>query len=314
MPDALTFDSSGTPCHAWHFQGQGDEFRSDRGRPCMVMAHGFSATKDSGLAEYAERLAEGGVDVLAIDYCGFGASTATAHAAAVNPRTQQADYHAAVACARSLPAVDPNRIIVWGISLSAGHVLAVAAADPSIAGVIAVTPAVDGPAAIRVAVKRAPVAAARIAAAGVADLIATLRRKPPVTVAVVGEPGTPAVMAAPGAAAGYSAMAGPTAINAVPARSVLRVAAYRPGRKAAAVTRPVLVQIADNDLSAPPSAARKAAFKCRADVRHYPCDHFDVYPGADWFESVVDHQLHFLRRNFAPESPFAPLTPLVVTA
>jgi uncharacterized protein len=119
--------------------------------------------------------------------------------------------------------------------------------------------------------------------------------------------------AVPGAVAGYAAMAGPTAINSIPARSVLRVARYRPGRKARTIARPVLIQIADNDLSAPPSAARKAAFRCRADVRHYPCDHFDVYPGNQWFESVAKHQLHFLRRNFASQSPFAPVEPIVVT-
>jgi uncharacterized protein len=189
----------------------------------------------------------------------------------------------------------------------------VAAADPSIAGVIALTPAVDGPAAILGAVKRSPLAAARLAASGIADLIAPLLQRPPVTVPVVGEPGSPAVLAAPGAVAGYAAMAGPTAINSIPARSVLRVARYRPGRKARTIARPVLIQIADNDLSAPPSAARKAAFRCRADVRHYPCDHFDVYPGNQWFESAAKHQLHFLRRNFASQSPFAPVEPIVVT-
>jgi uncharacterized protein len=74
------------------------------------------------------------------------------------------------------------------------------------------------------------------------------------------------------------------------------------------------VQIADNDLSAPPAPARKAAFRCRADVRHYPCDHFDVYPGSDWFTQAADHQVHFLARYFAPSSAFAPVEPLMVTS
>ena len=34
------------------------------------------------------------------------------------------DYHAAIAAARQLPGVDPNRILLWGISYSAGHVIA----------------------------------------------------------------------------------------------------------------------------------------------------------------------------------------------
>ncbi|WP_337998780.1 hypothetical protein [Gordonia neofelifaecis] len=41
----------------------------------------------------------------------------------------------------------------------------------------------------------------------------------------------------------------------------------------------------------------KAAFDARAEVRHYPCDHFDVLPGGEWFDAVVEHQLLFLRNH-----------------
>ncbi len=61
----------------------------------------------------------------------------------------------------------------------------------------------------------------------------------------------------------------------------------------------MLVQIADFDRSAPPQAAAKAAFKGRAEVRHYPCDHFDVWPGKEWFEPAVAHQVRFLERHLA---------------
>ncbi|MEZ4639346.1 MAG: acetylxylan esterase [Caldilineaceae bacterium] len=40
--------------------------------------------------------------------------------------------------------VDAKRIVLWGTSLSGGHVLATAAADPAIAAVIAQCPALDG--------------------------------------------------------------------------------------------------------------------------------------------------------------------------
>ena len=48
--------------------------RRAAGRPVVVMAHGLGGTKDSGLAPFAEGLAEAGLDVLAFDYRGFGAS------------------------------------------------------------------------------------------------------------------------------------------------------------------------------------------------------------------------------------------------
>ncbi|BBZ78134.1 putative hydrolase, alpha/beta fold protein [Mycolicibacterium anyangense] len=314
MPTDVTFQSANHRCHAWHFTGTGDEFLVDDRRPCVVMGHGFSATKDSGLAEYAERLAAAGLDVLAFDYRHFGANSVDGVPAEVNPRSHEADFRAAVHHARSLPGVDPERIVIWGVSLSSGHVMNVAAQDSSVAAVIAMTPAVDGVAAIRVAIRRSPIAAARMAWAALRDTAAALSGRPRVTVAVVGEPGATAVMSAPGAATGYTQMAGPSAVNGVPARSVLRAALYRPLRRAHKISCPVLVQIADNDMSAPPQSARTAAFRCRADVRHYPCDHFDVYPGSDWFEPAVAHQLHFLRRHFAPASKFAPVDPLVLTS
>ena len=210
--------------------------------------------------------------------------------------------------------MDPTRIIVWGVSLSGGHVLALAADDPAIAAVMALTPAVDGPAAITSTVRRAPKAAAKLAAAGIGDIVSTLRHSAPVTVPAVGRPGAAAMITAPGAMSGYSAMAGPSAVNVVPARSLFPVAAYRPARQAGAIKVPVLFQIADDDQTAPPSAARKAAFKCRAEVRHYPCAHFDIYPGAAWFDTVVAHQIHFLQRHFVPSSPHAPVVPLEMTS
>ena len=38
----------------------------------------------------------------------------------------------------------------------------------------------------------------------------------------------------------------------------------------------------------------------RAEVRHYPCDHFDVWPGKEWHEPAVRHQVAFLQRHLAP--------------
>jgi hypothetical protein len=79
----------------------------------------------------------------------------------------------------------------------------------------------------------------------------------------------------------------------------LELGAHRPARHAKHVRCPLLVQIADFDRSAPPHAAAKAAEAGRAEVRHYPCDHFDVWPGRDWFEPALAHQVMFLERHLA---------------
>jgi len=70
----ITFDSAGVTCSGWHFPGAGDRYDS---RPVVVMGHGFGGTKDSGLEPFADRLSRAGLDVLAFDYRGFGASEGT---------------------------------------------------------------------------------------------------------------------------------------------------------------------------------------------------------------------------------------------
>ena len=72
--DEVTFRSGGVPCSAWHFRG-GEGLAGAGGRPVLVMGHGFGGTKDAGLQPFAERISAAGIDVLAFDYRGFGASS-----------------------------------------------------------------------------------------------------------------------------------------------------------------------------------------------------------------------------------------------
>ena len=104
------------------------------------MAHGLGGTKDSGLEPFATALAEAGLDVLAFDYRGFGASGGTPRQR-VSMAGQLEDYRAAMAAAARLPGVDPRRLVLWGVSLSGGHVLAAAAGRDDVAAVVSLTPA-----------------------------------------------------------------------------------------------------------------------------------------------------------------------------
>ena len=58
---------------------------SHGGRPCVVMAHGFGGTRDTGLLGYAEGFAAAGLDVFVFDYRGFGASEGTPAPAGLLP-------------------------------------------------------------------------------------------------------------------------------------------------------------------------------------------------------------------------------------
>jgi uncharacterized protein len=305
--NTVEFASGGVRCVATHLRGEGDEFRDDGGRrPCVVLGHGFAGTVDSGLLPYAERFAAAGFDALAFDYRHFGLSAGEPRQL-VSVKRQLEDWQAAIGFARSLPDVDPQRIVLWGSSFSGGHVVAAAVADGRVAAVVSQVPLMDGLAAVLNVLRYAgPAQLARLVAAGMRDALAAARGRAPVALAVVGPPGSVAVMTAPDSEPGYRAIAGATWRNEALARVMLTAATHRPGLLADRLPCPILVQIADRDTVAPVKAAQDAAWRAtgRAEVRTYPVGHFDVYRGQP-FERAVTDQLHFLTRHLR-ERTYAP--------
>jgi dienelactone hydrolase len=269
----------------------------------VVLGHGFSLTVDSGLERFAERFAAAGLDALAFDYRHFGASGGEPRQLVSIPR-QLEDYAAAIAYARSLPDVDPARIVLWGYSLAGGHVLAAAVADPRVAAVIAQMPMMDGLGALLVLYRRDGIGALTgLTLAGLRDALASLRGREPVMIPAVGAPGAIAAMTSPDAGPAVASIAGPSWRDEVAARIALALGSYRPGLQGDRLSCPLLVQIADRDQVVSVKAAQDAAFRAtgRAEVRTYPIGHFDAFAG-DAFERAVADQLHFLRRHLAPAS------------
>ncbi len=305
---AVEFASGGERIAAVHLTGAGDALADAQGRrPCIVLAHGFAGTVDSGLMPYAERFAAAGLDVLAFDYRHFGASGGEPRQLLSVPE-QLEDYAAAIAFARGLEGVDPDRIALWGTSFSGGHVVEAAVADGRVAAIVAQTPAMDGVATLLHARRYAGAAILnRFTLAAIRDGLGAMRGRPPLMLPVVGPPGTVAAMSTPDAEPGYRAITGPTWRNEFAARFGLTAALYRPGRKADRLPCPMLVQIADRDAVAPPAAAQDAAWRAtgRAEVRTYPIGHFEVYVG-DAFERSVSDQLHFLLRHLSHATAPAP--------
>lgn len=286
---SIRFSSDGIDCAAWLYPAA----TSSESAPVVVMAHGVGGTKDSGLEPFAERLSAAGVHAFAFDYRGFGSSDGVPRQQ-VSFSHQIRDYHAAIAAASRLPGVDPTRLVLWGVSLAGGHVLAVAGSRHDIAAVVSVTPLVDGIAAARAALgEHSSATLLRSALTGIRSRVGRQQQ----TIPIVGHPGELAALTSDGFYEAHMAIAGPTWRNEIDATVGTQLASYRPTRHAAKINCPTLVQIADFDRAAPPYAAAKAAFKARAEVRHYPCDHFDVYRGREYFESVVSHQISFLTRH-----------------
>jgi pimeloyl-ACP methyl ester carboxylesterase len=298
MPEEIELDSDGTRLACWHLPATSDAMATARGRPCVVMAHGFAATRDSGLLPFAERFAEAGAEVLVFDYRGFGDSEG-AERQHVSHWNHRRDYHAAVARARYLAAVDPQRIVLWGSSYSGGHVLAVAAGDRRVAAVISQGAAVDGLAATTQILRYAgPGQLLRLSAHALYDAAGQALGRAPHMIPAVSPPGSLAPISAPGAMEGYRSITGPKFRNEMQARGVLGIMVNRPVLAAGKLSCPMLLVLAEQDNIAPPAAVRKVAQQTGAEVLAVPAGHFDIYTG-ELFERSVGAQVDFLRRTFA---------------
>lgn len=301
-PQEVFFESGGLRCAADLYWPAGAE----RLVPCLVMGHGGSGTKRLGLPRYAAKFTARGIAVLAFDYRGWGASEGEPRQV-LDVAAQRDDYRAAIACARRLPGIDSRNVALWGTSLSGGHVLAVAAADPAIAAVVSQVPMIDGWHRGRNLRERlnweVTARTIQFAAAAIRDVIRARQGKAPYLVPVAAEPGQVAIFTEPDARATFEALGGETAgwRNAAAPRFLFALPRYRKGT-AERLGMPVLMCLADHDLQASSRyAARIAAKMPAAEVRHYPGGHFDVYLDP-LFEEISNAEADFLADNLRPRT------------
>ena len=290
--EKVQFVSGGIECAAWHYPGSNGA--------CAVMAGGFAVTKEPGTDLFARRFCDAGFAVLAFDYRRLGESGGRPRQV-VRISEQLADWQAAIGFAATLPGVDPARLAVWGFSASGGHIFRVAARNPGLAAAIAQTPNADGPAAARNAAgHQKPLAMLRFTARGALDAIGALAGRRPRLVPLTGKPGTVALLTTPDAMEGGRALNPdnryPDWLQAVAARSALRIGFYRPGRYAPRVRCPLLVVVCDQDQSALAGPAAGAAQRApRAELVRLAGGHYA--PFLDGHEQAVEAELSFLRRH-----------------
>jgi uncharacterized protein len=277
----LEFESAGDVCAAWLYPAAGAATA-----PAIVMAHGLSGTRRDGLGPFAERFAAAGIAALVFDHRGFGDSGGEPDL--FHPARQLEDWRAALACARSLPGVDAERVATFGSSMGGGNALAAAADDPRVAAAISQVPFLDM---VRQAHRSSPLLSARM-------LLAAARGR---HLPAVGQPHEVAFINAPGGEAGWRHV---VAIgedsrwrNRVSSRWLLG-APFRPVRLAARLHCPWLLCVGEADRVARPGPAIAAAKRAPlGELRTYPgVDHFDVYDGPG-HEAVVADEITFLRRH-----------------
>jgi len=137
-PATVRFDSDGLSLEAWYYRPEGEgPF------PCVVMAGGWCYVKELAQPTYAAAMAERGVAALIFDYRNMGGSEGEPRQH-IDPNQQLADYRHAIDYVESLPEIDADRIGVWGISYSGGHVLILGALDPRVRALCGIVPVVDG--------------------------------------------------------------------------------------------------------------------------------------------------------------------------
>ncbi|WP_370186808.1 alpha/beta hydrolase [Aeromicrobium sp.] len=288
----VTFTSQGTSVAAWLDRPDGD---GGAARPVIVMAHGLGGVREMRLDAFAERFADAGYACLVFDYRHFGASDGQPRQL-LSVRRQRQDWAAAVAFARTLPGVDAARTVLWGSSFSGGHVIAVGAADPTVAAVVSQCPYTDG---LASSLAVAPLTSLRVTLRALRDLVGSWLGRRPRSIPLAGEPGTVALMTAPDAVPGYLALVeeDSTFRNEVAARVALEIAFGRPGAKARRLRCPALFVVCERDTVAPARATLKHVAKApQGEVVRRDAGHFDIYVGEE-FETTVRDELAFLQRH-----------------
>jgi len=285
--EEMTFRSEGVDCAARVYR---PDVAPGQSTPCVVMANGFSLTRDDGLPVFAQRFAGVGITALTFDFRHLGGSGGEPRQL-VDAGRQHADFRAAVSFARGLEGVDDDAVAVWGFSLGGGHAIYTAAGDHKIAAAVALCPMTDVIAFVREMPMRNSLAMNVIT---LRNVVGRQRAHFP----VAGRPGSKALFTQPEALPGFDAIRGDHSLwrnGYLP--SSFATSTSRAVRVADRVQCPLLVAIGEQDHVVPRRAAERTVERApRGERRDYPIDHFGGFLGEN-FERVVADQVEFLSRH-----------------
>ena len=290
----VTFHSRGTTCHGLYFQGLEACPNDANNQYCIVMAHGLAGVKEMRLDAYADSFAQAGFNVFVFDYRHFGESEGLPRQLLSIPK-QHEDWMAAIHYVKTAKKIWDDKIVLWGSSLSGGHVMEMASKLPSLAAIIAQVPHVNGLASGFAGGFLTPL---KLTLAGLKDYIGSLLGRSPYYINASGQPGELALMTAPGEANGYIDLVpkGFDFDQRVAARFVLEMSRYNPGKELKSLQIPALVQVGLQDKTTPANATIDACKKASTvELKTYNLGHFEPYVEPD-FSSFVADQIAFLNR------------------
>ncbi|MCE9600279.1 MAG: alpha/beta hydrolase [Spirochaetia bacterium] len=280
------------------FLSNGEHCRADlylpkaKQAPIVIMGHGFGGERTFALPGYAEYFAARGIAVLLFDYRNFGSSDGTLRNW-ISPRRQRQDWRAAIQFAKTLDQIDPNKISLWGTSLSGGHVLSVAAGRSDVRAVSLLVPFSDG---LSVPVYFPFLFVLKAVARGILDLIFSLFGKA-YLVPIYAKSENFGLLSTPECWEGYGSIVDRSSSwkNLTPARIAITLTFYRPISRAGKLRCPVFIVAGENDTLVPFPTVQKLARKIPGSMMMVlPTGHFETYKGA-WMEKTAASQFQFLR-------------------
>ncbi|KAF1827028.1 dienelactone hydrolase [Dissoconium aciculare CBS 342.82] len=291
--ERITFTSGGTEIVGYHWAPSDVSTLA----PVVIIAHGLGGLQTSRLQPYAERFSAIGYHAITFDYRYWGQSQGYPRNI-IDVKSQQEDYSAAADYVGNLTGADPSRVVLWGTSLSGGHVLELGARLPKLAAVIAQVPHVNGLATVG---QLPPASLPGLIAAGLSDSGRALTNSTPLYVPTANRTGEFGALTQAGAYEGYQFIQAnpPAPGNVFPARFVLQLPTFSPDTTAYKSTHPTFIGIGltDNVVSPNATLALSRRFKT-ATVRNYTlAGHFDIYPTKPYYEQNVADQIAFLQAN-----------------
>jgi uncharacterized protein len=290
------FSSQGVNCAGYLYRPA----NTDGSLPCVVLGHGTAGTMDR-LFGYAEQFAAAGLAVLLFDYRGWGMSDGEPRQV-IDISGQLDDWRAAVRFARTVEGVDPERVALWGSSLSGGHVVTIAAEDPRIAAVVAQVPWFgDARTASQILRQLLTKSTLKLVLAGIRVAIRGARGRPPYLVPIIGEPGETALFTGPEVKAALVAKGlGGSWRNEFAPRFIFAVPRYEPAKLIERLKMPLLVCVGDRDRETPADYVARVVDRApRAELRRYAASHFEMYHG-ETLNRVLRDQTEFLRSHLLP--------------
>ena len=256
---------------------------------CVVMGHGFSLTRHDGLSPIAEAFATAGATVVCFDYRFFGDSGGQPRQR-FRASAQQEDWRNAIAFARGLDGVNPDKIVAWGYSFGGGHCVNVAAGEGRLAAMMLLYPFLDGPGRVKATSLKL---LAFLGSRALADLAGVS-----VTVPVTGPPGSRGAMSLPGESAGFASVVRPDSPwrNEITPGVFATLVAHRPWTKAASLRMPIWVGLGERDITVPAAGIRRLVERApNAQLHRYDTDHFEVF-AEPHLGRLIEDQIEFLRQ------------------